>query len=110
MAERAAEILGEVEPVGQAGEIVEARHAGDLLGRGALFGDVRSDAAKAQIFALVVEPGRGRQFPPARLAVDRHRNDQVRKALAPLHRSEEHTSELQSLMRISYADFCMKIK
>src|SRR3546814_4097216 len=23
-------------------------------------------------------------------------------------RSEEHTSELQSLMRISYADFCMK--
>src|SRR3546814_9831958 len=25
-------------------------------------------------------------------------------------RSEEHTSELQSLMRISYADFCLKIK
>src|SRR3546814_9872102 len=24
------------------------------------------------------------------------------------HRSEEHTSELQSLMRISYAVFCMK--
>src|SRR3546814_6835619 len=23
-----------------------------------------------------------------------------------VHRSEEHTSELQSLMRISYADFC----
>src|SRR3546814_7254745 len=27
-----------------------------------------------------------------------------------LHRSEEHTSELQSLMRISYADFCSKKK
>src|SRR3546814_6417665 len=26
------------------------------------------------------------------------------------HRSEEHTSELQSLMRISYAVFCLKIK
>src|SRR3546814_3931489 len=26
------------------------------------------------------------------------------------HRSEEHTSELQSLMRISYAVFCMKKK
>src|SRR3546814_9052135 len=26
------------------------------------------------------------------------------------HRSEEHTSELQSLMRISYADFCLKKK
>src|SRR3546814_10085991 len=27
-----------------------------------------------------------------------------------LGRSEEHTSELQSLMRISYADFCLKKK
>src|SRR3546814_9116369 len=26
------------------------------------------------------------------------------------HRSEEHTSELQSLMRISYAFFCLKKK
>src|SRR3546814_1249834 len=29
---------------------------------------------------------------------------------APLDRSEEHTSELQSLMRISYAVFCLKKK
>src|SRR3546814_1585328 len=29
---------------------------------------------------------------------------------APDHRSEEHTSELQSLMRISYAVFCLKKK
>src|SRR3546814_10827605 len=29
---------------------------------------------------------------------------------APGHRSEEHTSELQSLMRISYAVFCLKKK
>src|SRR3546814_1859434 len=29
---------------------------------------------------------------------------------APLVRSEEHTSELQSLMRISYAVFCLKKK
>src|SRR3546814_4178311 len=28
----------------------------------------------------------------------------------PLCRSEEHTSELQSLMRISYAVFCLKKK
>src|SRR3546814_5594905 len=27
---------------------------------------------------------------------------------AMMHRSEEHTSELQSLMRISYAVFCLK--
>src|SRR3546814_2524348 len=28
----------------------------------------------------------------------------------PARRSEEHTSELQSLMRISYAVFCLKTK
>src|SRR3546814_3523621 len=28
----------------------------------------------------------------------------------PWHRSEEHTSELQSLMRISYAVFCLQKK
>src|SRR3546814_2301837 len=37
------------------------------------------------------------------------RNDQRALALA-LRRSEEHTSELQSLMRISYAVFCLKKK
>src|SRR3546814_4704215 len=31
-------------------------------------------------------------------------------ATAMEKRSEEHTSELQSLMRISYADFCLKKK
>src|SRR3546814_9177214 len=31
-------------------------------------------------------------------------------AKALTHRSEEHTSELQSLMRISYAVFCLKKK
>src|SRR3546814_8148486 len=30
--------------------------------------------------------------------------------IPPLARSEEHTSELQSLMRISYAVFCLKKK
>src|SRR3546814_3330220 len=30
--------------------------------------------------------------------------------IRPLCRSEEHTSELQSLMRISYAVFCLKKK
>src|SRR3546814_7802552 len=38
------------------------------------------------------------------------RNVLERDALALLHRSEEHTSELQSLMRISYAVFCLKKK
>src|SRR3546814_7702385 len=30
--------------------------------------------------------------------------------VVPIDRSEEHTSELQSLMRISYAVFCLKKK
>src|SRR3546814_2001585 len=34
----------------------------------------------------------------------------VRRNTAPNGRSEEHTSELQSLMRISYAVFCLKKK
>src|SRR3546814_3212626 len=32
------------------------------------------------------------------------------KVVTPARRSEEHTSELQSLMRISYAVFCLKKK
>src|SRR3546814_7355936 len=34
----------------------------------------------------------------------------IRNGRAPPARSEEHTSELQSLMRISYAVFCLKKK
>src|SRR3546814_10819525 len=52
-----------------------------------------------------------------RASVDRHRGfsgaDAVdtgldRLSLDDTHRSGEHTSELQSLMRISYAVFCLK--
>src|SRR3546814_3140270 len=41
-----------------------------------------------------------RHFP--RPIVSMHAN------VSPISRSEEHTSELQSLMRISYAVFCLK--
>src|SRR3546814_3928265 len=34
----------------------------------------------------------------------------LRRQVLPLSRSEEHTSELQSLMRISHAVFCLKQK
>src|SRR3546814_7253233 len=36
--------------------------------------------------------------------------DQVERGRDEIERSEEHTSELQSLMRISYAVFCLKKK
>src|SRR3546814_5303232 len=42
------------------------------------------------------------------LVLRRHAGDV--DARPPEHRSEEHTSELQSLMRISYAVFCLKKK
>src|SRR3546814_1085347 len=38
------------------------------------------------------------------------RNDKAGKCEGARTRSEEHTSELQSLMRISYAVFCLKKK
>src|SRR3546814_1237078 len=46
--------------------------------------------------------------------IDRGRTDTVRTGIVAgvehVIRSEEHTSELQSLMRISYAVFCLKQK
>src|SRR3546814_7886043 len=39
-----------------------------------------------------------------------NRPPSARRASAEATRSEEHTSELQSLMRISYAGFCLKKK
>src|SRR3546814_7798736 len=42
--------------------------------------------------------------------VPRHSRHYARGRLGWPERSEEHTSELQSLMRISYAVFCLKKK
>src|SRR3546814_1987663 len=39
-----------------------------------------------------------------------HHHDRRVDALKEVFRSEEHTSELQSLMRLSYAVFCLKKK
>src|SRR3546814_4166197 len=40
----------------------------------------------------------------------RHFAGSIHSVLSATDRSEEHTSELQSLMRISYAVFCLKKK
>src|SRR3546814_8906193 len=52
---------------------------------------------------------------PAQAMKDAYRGgkayvDKMKMSENPLARSEEHTSELQSLMRISYAVFCLKKK
>src|SRR3546814_7086408 len=53
-------------------------------------------------------PDRGRFRPRAAFGGTAYRI--VRRGEGGAPRSEEHTSELQSLMRISYAVFCLKKK
>src|SRR3546814_4717891 len=52
----------------------------------------------------------GDEPPAARHAAFGHCPHAGGSACAAVARSEEHTSELQSLMRISYAVFCLKTK
>src|SRR3546814_5760793 len=62
--------------------------------------------------ATVVAPKGGKhavQFKVA-TALGHSRAGQHRQSICRRHRSEEHTSELQSLMRISYAVLCLKKK
>src|SRR3546814_3175226 len=54
----------------------------------------RNSSAKSRSLTASIELAIGRSKPSA----------------AAVSRSEEHTSELQSLMRISYAVFCLKKK
>src|SRR3546814_4908404 len=63
-------------------------------------GDPLFDALRAMRRELAAEAG----VPPYVIF-----HDAVLRAMAS-ERSEEHTSELQSLMRISYAVFCLKNK
>src|SRR3546814_1536968 len=53
---------------------------------------------------------RGRSLAPAAAVVSCGQFPEVAERSFVAERSEEHTSELQSLMRISYAVFCLKKK
>src|SRR3546814_5119124 len=57
-------------------------------------------------YELVRSPAGAKQWQPVNVAPE----DLAPGAHSPDRRSEEHTSELQSLMRISYAVFCLKKK
>src|SRR3546814_14593928 len=48
------------------------------------------------------------QAGPGAVQAGRARRGRLHRAGGDRRRSEEHTSELQSLMRISYAVFCLK--
>src|SRR3546814_2914985 len=70
-------------------------------------GDVADDA-RGRLEA--VEFFSGHRIDRLQIALEGAVEDHVagRREGAGPHRSEEHTSELQSLMRISYAVFCLK--
>src|SRR3546814_2391631 len=63
-----------------------------------VWGHVDAEVGRRQFLAAPRSPD-----PKRRSAVRHHQR-------RPAARSEEHTSELQSLMRISYAVFCLKKK
>src|SRR3546814_7212205 len=73
--------------------------------------ELRRDCA--QQAPAIVPHDIGRAILPAELAARFVEKDCARRMIpgeAALERSEENTSELQSLMRISYAVFCLKKK
>src|SRR3546814_9655405 len=59
-------------------------------------------AATAMVASVIGMPARAKSMKPRRTP--------AAARSATIRRSEEHTSELQSLMRISYAVFCLKKK
>src|SRR3546814_6726007 len=90
---------------------VEAKTGGPLVG------DSLARNLQAKIFSTMRELPSGSTLSSVGISIERNGTlsfDEAAfgEALAadPEGRSEEHTSELQSLMRISYAVFCLKQK
>src|SRR3546814_7982285 len=88
-------------------------HAGDRTAYG-FEGEVRTFRemrdASLEVAAGLAANGVGRGDKVAVMMGNRFEWVETFFGLAALGRSEEHTSELQSLMRISYAVFCLKKK
>src|SRR3546814_1669594 len=79
------------------------------LGGGINWGSVSVDPVhRRMIVNLQTAPFTIKLVPRAQYKGAMNGGDLV--AVGPQERSEEHTSELQSLMRISYAVFCLKKK
>src|SRR3546814_10850589 len=71
--------------------------------------DSRSSLGEADDVSPIVGDSRGDGKGAATILLDTDQPSPGSAGEEPA-RSEEHTSELQSLMRISYADFCLKKK
>src|SRR3546814_2576550 len=77
--------------------------AGQTLAEVNGLGTVWLNAAVPEAIAGPLKPGQGVQATLAAFP-----GEIISGRVAVILRSEEHTSELQSLMRISYAVFCLK--
>src|SRR3546814_3495750 len=75
--------------------------------RGTLAGAVLGVGDALDPFSYAHAP---RSLPAGHWEISGELDDDARRALQLGWRSEEHTSELQSLMRSSYAVFCLKKK
>src|SRR3546814_5580025 len=75
---------------------------------------VRADSARPETISHVKSNGNGTRLALPRIVGVEKWKGSVEDGISHLRsykeRSEEHTSELQSLMRISYAVFCLKKK
>src|SRR3546814_5441023 len=65
---------------------------------------------RSHIWAAERVEARPETPPPSQSPIRKRCGDGSRPGNGHVWRSEEHTSELQSLMRISYAVFCLKKK
>src|SRR3546814_9818087 len=73
-------------------------------------GDVFQDGRDGVLLGILRQPDAGSQTASVRQSDEGILNFGDLPKRPGLQRSEEHTSELQSLMRISYAVFCLKKK
>src|SRR3546814_8696118 len=108
-----------------------ARDGGGRVGLGGMLADLNRRASAVRVPASAArwgfrwnnEDARSRRWWPQGISTSADHDESgeydgrrvvltswYSKDLAGVHRSEEHTSELQSLMRISYAVFCLKKK
>src|SRR3546814_3359485 len=104
LADLGAEVI-KVEPI--EGDIARHAHPGGALfvnnnrNKRMLAIDLKAPAGKAALARLIAT---------ADVLLHNMRVDAAERLGLGFERSEEHTSELQSLMRISYAVFCLKKK
>src|SRR3546814_1010345 len=82
----------------------------DALGRAGIGGDAQHPRAAIGAAAMEDRPPVVPEVALQLAIVRAGREDPGKRLQRALVRSEEHTSELQSLMRISYAVFCLKKK